>query len=57
MNDLLIHWLGARRVHWRYDDPAGVADVDARTVRPAGRSAHGAEARLHVRRHATTKAA
>ena len=27
MHDLLIHELGARRVHWRYDDPSGVPDA------------------------------
>ena len=37
MHDLLIHELGARRMHWRYDDPSGVPDIDARTVRGVGR--------------------
>ena len=36
MNDLLIHELGARRVHWLYDDPSGVAEAPARIAgRPA----------------------
>lgn len=30
MQDLLLHELGARRIHWRYDDPAGVPDLPAR---------------------------
>jgi hypothetical protein len=58
MHDLLLHELGARRVHWRYDDPSGIADVDARTVRGAGRPAPAAiESRLRIRRRATPKAA
>lgn len=41
MNDLLLHELGARRVHWRYDDPSGLpattrADHGALPVRSAG---------------------
>ena len=39
MNDLLIHELGARRVHWRYDDPSGVPErgsrVDGKPIRAA----------------------
>ena len=48
MHDLLIHELGARRVHWRYDDPSGIPDtasrVPAKPIRSAG------ETRVRVRR-------
>ena len=39
MQDLLLHELGARRVHWRYDDPSGVSEpgsrVDGKPLRAA----------------------
>ena len=58
MNDLLIHELCARRVHWRYDDPSGVADFGTRTVRSAGRTIPvPTESRFRIRRRATPKAA
>jgi hypothetical protein len=57
MNDLLIHELGARRVHWRYDDPSGVTDIGMRVVRSDGRTIPVAtESRFRIRRGATPKA-
>jgi hypothetical protein len=54
MHDLLIHELGARRVHWRYDDPSGVPDVSGRGGRATGRPVRSAgELRLSARRAAT----
>jgi hypothetical protein len=53
MNELLLHDIGARRVHWRYDDPSGVSDAP---VRIAGRPIRSAGA-FRVRRAATPKAA
>jgi hypothetical protein len=58
MHDLLIHELGARRVHWRYDDPSGLPDVPPRDDRGASRGIRPArELRLRVRRAASPKAA
>jgi hypothetical protein len=58
MHDLIVHELAARRVHWRYDDPSGMADVDARPSRAAGRPIPVAtESRFRLRRRVTPKAA
>jgi len=58
MHDLLIHELGARSIHWRYDDPSGIADVPTRGVRGAERPVHSAgELRLRSRRRRFPKAA
>jgi len=52
MNDLLIHELGARRIHWRYDDPSGVSEAPARL-----RGRRAGEIRVRSRRRLTGKAA
>ena len=58
MHDLLTHELGARRVHWRYDDPSGVTDAPSAARRvPGERIPFAGEARIRVRRPATPKAA
>ncbi len=58
MHDLLIHELGARRTHWRYDDPSGLPDVPASGVRGGGRPVHSAgELRLSARRAARPETA
>jgi hypothetical protein len=58
MHDLIVHQLGARRVHWRYDDPSGVTDADSRVVHAAGRTIPvAAESRFRVRPRTTPKAA
>jgi hypothetical protein len=58
MHDLLIHELGARRIHWRYDDPSGLPDLPARGGAGAVRPPRAAgELRLAVRRLASPKAA
>ena len=55
MYDLVrLHELGARRIHWRYDDPSGVTDVP---VRSAGVPVRTAGELRRVRRSATPKAA
>lgn len=58
MHDLQLHDLGARRVHWRYDDPSGVPDPAADPIRVAGRPVRGlvGAIRLHGRRPLTPKA-
>ena len=57
MHDLLIHELGARRVHWRYDDPSGLPDAPERALRGGARPVHSAgELRLRIRRVASPKA-
>ena len=30
MNDLFLHDLGSKRIHWRYDDPSGIPDAPVR---------------------------
>ena len=58
MHDLLIHELGARRLHWRYDDPSGVSDPPSAARRIAGeRIPFAGETRIRVRRPSTWKAA
>jgi hypothetical protein len=58
MHDLLIHELGARRIHWRYDDPSGLPDTPPRDDRGAVRRIRAAgELRLRARRTANPKAA
>jgi hypothetical protein len=57
MQDLLfqqMHDLGARRIHWRYDDPSGVPDVP---VRSAGTPVRAAGELRRVRRQMSPKAA
>jgi hypothetical protein len=55
MHDLWLHELGARRVHWRYDDPSGVPELPSRSTGRPIRSA--GEVRLRVRRAMNPKAA
>lgn len=60
MHDLLIHELGARRIHWRYDDPSGVPDLPGGSVRGASRTVRPAadvRAPRSVRRFAPPRAA
>jgi hypothetical protein len=58
MHDLLIHELGARRIHWRYDDPSGLPDAPVRGVRGAGRPLHSAgELRLRTPRNPSPRTA
>ena len=58
MHDLLIHELGARSIHWRYDDPSGLPDAPLRGGRDAGRPVRSAgELRLRSRRRRFPKAA
>jgi hypothetical protein len=57
MHDLLIHELGARRVHWRYDDPNGLPDTLPAGGRGAGRPIRSAgEVRARVWQLTTPKA-
>jgi hypothetical protein len=57
-DQFLIHELGARRVHWRYDDPSGLPEHDTRAVRAAGRPVLPAtESRFRIRRSGAPKAA
>ncbi|HET7572069.1 MAG TPA: hypothetical protein VFJ77_05295 [Gaiellaceae bacterium] len=46
MNDLLLHELSARRVHWRYDDPSGVAESGSRIDAKPVRAAHDVRVRV-----------
>jgi hypothetical protein len=58
MNDLTIHALGARRIRWRYDDPSGLPDLPARTIRAGGFPVHPAgEHRVRALRPLNPKAA
>jgi hypothetical protein len=55
VQDLLrLHELGARRIHWRYDDPSGIADVPVRT---SGTLIRAAGELRRARRTATPKVA
>ena len=55
MQDLLrLHELGARRIHWRYEDPSGIAEMP---VRSTGTPVRAAGEFRRIRRHATPKAA
>ena len=42
-----LHDFGAKRIHWRYDDPSGVPDLPSR-VRP-GKGAPRAAGEIRVR--------
>ena len=58
MHDLLIHELGAGRIHWRYDDPSGLPELSARGARGSGRPVRSAgELRLRLGASASPKAA
>ena len=48
MHDLLLHELGARRVHWRYDDPSGISEPGSRVDRKPPRAAR--ETRIRIGR-------
>jgi len=54
MHDLRLHELGARRVHWRYDDPSGLPDAP---VRDGGLPVRTAGELRRVRRTTSPKAA
>ncbi len=54
MHHPLLHELGARRIHWRYDDPSGVSELPVRT---SGTPVRAAGELRRVRRNASPKAA
>ena len=54
MNHLHLHELGARRIHWRYDDPSGLPDLPVRSV---GMPVRVAGEVRRVRTHVSPKAA
>ena len=54
MHDLLIHELGARRIHWRYDDPSGVPETGARVDGKPVRAAR--DLRIRIGRRAFPRA-
>ena len=49
MHDLLIHELGTRRVHWRYDDPSALSELAGHGDRDASGRPVRAAAELRVR--------